>query len=166
MTSVAMSAEQVTRLEAVDLDVLAQEAAPKAKPKRKALQRIPGIDRRLTVWGEWLLNEKCSVVGEVGWGGSMLGALIDGGGELIRCTAKDPGGMPDDVYDTNKAVEALSDKLKQVVQVQYLDLTSSAEQKAEQCGCARRTYFDRLAKAHQEILFRLKAPSNLRSRSK
>ena len=125
-------------------------------PKRQGL--IPVIDRKLQAWGEWTLRNEDSGSGEAA-GCSMLGKLIDGRGVLIRSTDPSAGSMPDEVFDTGRAVERLPVKLQQVVEAQYLDLAATYQQRAESCGCAYKTFYRRLAEAHQQILFLMKAPS-------
>ncbi|MDX1320543.1 MAG: hypothetical protein R3207_10230, partial [Oceanospirillum sp.] len=61
--------------------------------------------------------------------------------------------------DISRAVERLPVKLQQVVEAQYLDLTATKEQRAEACGCCYKTFYNRLADAHQRILFSMKVPS-------
>ena|GEM_PF-385609 len=155
-------AEQINRLAAVDLG-----EASKLKKVRKS-NLLPKIDSRLVVWGEWVLSNNRSYDSQAG--GSMLGALMDSCGELIRGTNPSAGSMPDDVYDTAKAVEGLGDQLRMVVEQQYQNLSATPVQRAEECGCSAKTFYRRLAKAHNEILFMLKTPDALRvtsdSRSK
>lgn len=131
-------------------------AAKRKGPKRQGL--IPVIDRKLQNWGEWTLRNEDSGAGEAA-GVSMLGKLIDGQGVLIRSTDPSAGSMPDEVFDVGRAVERLPVKLQQVVEAQYLDLTATHQQRAESCGCAYKTFYRRLAEAHQRILFSMKAPS-------
>lgn len=142
--------------EAVMDQSLNQMAVKRQGPKRKGL--IPVIDRKLQSWGEWTLRNEDSGAGEAA-GCSMLGKLIDGQGVLVRSTNPAAGSMPDDVFDVGRAVGRLPVKLQQVVEAQYLDLTATKEQRAEACGCATMTFYRRLAEAHQQILFLMKAPS-------
>lgn len=125
-------------------------------PKRQGL--IPSVDRKLQTWGEWTLRNEDSGSGEAA-GCSMLGKLIDGRGVLIRSTDPSASSMPDEVFDTGRAVERLPVKLQQVVEAQYLDLAATYQQRAESCGCAYKTFYRRLAEAHQQILFLMKASS-------
>ncbi|MGB0468556.1 MAG: hypothetical protein ACPGF7_13640 [Pontibacterium sp.] len=156
MGSVGFSTEQVARLEEVDLDVV-QDA-----PKRQQPKQIPGVDRRLVAWGEWMLSNS-ERYGQAA-GVSMLGALIDGGGMIVRCTNPNAGSMPDVIFDTDKAVNQLDVGLQQVVRLQYMEPALTGVEKADRCGCVPRHFRRRLGRAHQEILFLLKAPMSLRSR--
>lgn len=140
----------------VEQGLTVQESVKRKGPKRQGL--IPSVDRKLQNWGEWTLRNEDSGSGEAA-GCSMLGKLIDGQGVLIRSTDPSVGSMPDDVFDVGRAVERLPVKLQQVVEAQYLDLTATKEQRAEACGCCYKTFYNRLADAHQRILFSMKAPS-------
>lgn len=146
--------EQIKRLAEVDLN--------EERGKSSGQRIIPMVDRRLVTWGEWKLSERADS-GEAA-GSSMLGALMDSQGELIRSTNPSAGSMPDDIYDTDKAVQRLPVELERVVREQYTNLIATAAQKAETCGCSTKTFYRRLGKAHQEILFVLKPPRALRSR--
>lgn len=131
-----------------------------AKPKRLGPKRaglIPVIDRRLQTWGEWRLANDGQWSTEAA-GSSMLGKLIDGGGELSRTTNPSAGSMPDDVFDTCRAVSKLPDKLQMAVEVQYMCLDLTHDEKAKKCGCVSKTLYNRLESAHQKILMTLKAP--------
>lgn len=131
-----------------------QDAVKRLGPKRGGL--IPSVDRKLKAWGEWTLRNEDSGGGEVA-GVSMLGKLIEGRGMLVRSTDPSVGSMPDDVFDVGRAVERLPVKLQQVVEAQYLDLAATHQQRAEACGCAYKTFYRRLAEAHQRILFSMQA---------
>lgn len=141
-----------------DLDDL--DLAEVVKPKRvgpKRAELIPMIDRRLQTWGEWRLANDGQWSTEAA-GSNMLGKLIDGGGQLSRTTNPSAGSMPDDVFDTCRAVSKLATDLQMVVHAEYMSLIETKDEKAEQCGCVVRTFHRRLCKAHQQILFLLKDP--------
>ena len=141
-----------------DLDDQAVAEVVKLKrvgPKRAGL--IPVIDRRLQTWGEWRLANDGQWSTEAA-GSSMLGKLIDGGGQLSRTTDPSAGSMPDDVFDTDRAVSKLPVKLQMAVEVQYMCLDLTRDEKAEQCGCTHKTLYNRLESAHQKILMLLKVP--------
>lgn len=132
-----------------------QTGVKKLGPKRGGL--IPAIDRRLQTWGEWRLANDGQWSTEAA-GSSMLGKLIEGGGQLSRTTNPSAGSMPDDVFDTCQAVSKLSDRLRMAVEVQYMCLDLTRDEKAEKCGCKHRAFHYRLGDAHQKILMLLKAP--------
>lgn len=129
--------------------------AKRIGPKRTGL--IPVIDRRLNTWGQWRLanDENGQIQSSCG---SMLGALIAGGGEIIRSTDPSADSMPDDIFDTDRVVQKLEPKLRMVVEAQYMDLMSTRAEKGNQCGCSSKTFYNRLVVAHGQILFLLKSP--------
>ncbi len=141
--------------EDLDDQMVVEVIAKRVGPKRAGL--IPVIDRRLQTWGEWRLANDGQWSTEAA-GSSMLGKLIDGGGQLSRTTDPSAGSMPDDVFDTDRAVSKLPVKLQMAVEVQYMCLDLTREEKAEKCGCSRDTFYRRLHSAHQKILMLLKAP--------
>ena len=131
--------------------------AKRLGPERKG--KIPVIDQRLDTWARWRLanDDRGRIQTSTG---SVLGALMAGGGEVIRGTNPSAGSMPDAIFDTDRAVQKLDEKLRMVVEVQYLDGISTREEKASKCGCTSKTFYNRLVKAHSEILFLLKDPNN------
>ncbi|WP_028302632.1 hypothetical protein [Oceanospirillum beijerinckii] len=132
-------------------------SAKRLGPERKG--KIPVIDQRLDTWARWrLANDDRGRIQTSS--GSVLGALMAGGGEVIRGANPCAGSMPDDIFDTDRAVQRLDMKLRMVVEVQYLDGISTKQEKASKCGCAPMTFYRRLADAHQKILFLLKSPKN------
>lgn len=136
-------------------DAVLVQAVRQVGPKRLGL--IPVIDHRLDTWGRWRLsNDRERVQATYG---STLGALIAGGGELIRSTNPNFGSMPDDIFDTDRAVQKLELKLRMAVEVQYMDFISTRNEKAAKCGCSSKTFYNRLGQAHQQILFLLRSPS-------
>jgi len=144
------------------MDVFGVVQDRKVKPKRigpKHVGLIPVIDRRLDTWGQWRLENDGGGRIQSSWG-SMLGALIAGGGEIIRSTDPSAGSMPDDIFDTDRVVQKLEPKLRMVVEAQYMDLLSTRVEKGNQCGCSSKTFYNRLVAAHGKILFLLKSPSH------
>lgn len=131
--------------------------AKRLGPERKG--KIPVIDQRLDTWARWRLanDDRGRIQTSTG---SVLGALMAGGGEVIRGTNPSAGSMPDAIFDTDRAVQKLDEKLRMVVEVQYLDGISTHGEKAAKCGCASKTFYRRLGEAHQKILFLLKDPNN------
>lgn len=159
MGSVMLSAEQVARLESVDLDAL--KATQLAEKHERML--ILGIDRRLVAWAEWLYSAERRKV-SVGGCGSVMGALVDSQGVFARSTNPNSGGMPDDIYDIDRLVRGLPADEGQVVRVNYLQSENGQVANAAACGMSERTFRRKLRGAQQKILFSLKVPSRLRSR--
>ena len=116
---------------------------------------IPSIDNRLTIWGEYLNDERVGV--SMGGTGNMISALMSGKGVIVRSTGSDSG-MPDAIYDTDKAVRRIEEAdpaLGQVIREHYENLTSTKEQKMAACGCSERTYYRRLAQSHHAVVMLL-----------
>ncbi|SEQ48783.1 hypothetical protein SAMN03080615_01649 [Amphritea atlantica] len=112
------------------------------------------IDRRLVAWGEWHLGQRD---GAGGGCSSMLAALIQNQGELIRCTAKGVD-MPDFVYDTDRAVNQIDGESRAVIVEQYIEVCKTVEERARAVGCGRHTFRRRLIHAQNLVLCYLKAP--------
>lgn len=150
MESVSVQ-EQVERLAAVDLT---KQDLRKARRKRVRPTMIPLVDRRLRAWGEWVLSEGRSD-GMV-CGRSPLHSIIENMGESIRGTNPAAGSMPDDIYDVDRIVMGLEEGERQVVSLQYLELSLSMAERAERVCVKTRAFNERVAKVHQKIFVQLK----------
>lgn len=124
---------------------------------------LKNIDQRLIQWADWKAGSSASCAGS--GGGNIIATLMESQGELIRCTNPDIGGMPDDVYDIDQAVNQLSESMQAVVELHYLNFELAPYQKALQLGLSKATYYRRVWKAHHEIQFLLKPKNRLRSRT-
>ncbi|MBB1485798.1 hypothetical protein [Oceanospirillum sediminis] len=131
----------------------------------KKLKAIPAIDARLQIWARWRLMNEDRGEGEAS-GSSMLGAIMDGGGQYIRSTNPSANSMPDEVFDMDRAVTKLPIELRMVVETKYLDDHLDAPEKMSKCGCSKRHYYSRLYQAHHELLFMISTPEQLRERMK
>lgn len=126
---------------------------------------IPSIDNRLTNWAEWIEREKRGAFAQ---GRSIIATLIDSKGVISRSSGQSSG-MPDVIYDTDRAVRHVEQKcplLGMVIREHYQNTSSSAEQKQTACGCSNGTYYRRLAQAHHAILMLLSAGKQTRSRER
>ena len=129
----------------------------------KKLKAIPAIDGKLQIWARWRLMNDEQGSGEA-QGCSMLGALIDGGGQYIRSTNSSGDSMPDEIFDTDRAVTQLPLELRMVVEAQYLDDHLELADKCSKAGCSKPTFYRRLYQAQHQILFMLKPPEQLAKR--
>lgn len=118
---------------------------------------IGEIDARLRAWSEWC--EHGGVVVGLGYGINPIGSAVENGGQIIRGTgpASQPGGY-DPHYEIDRAVSQLPSDMQQVVVEHYRHADAAEWKRVRRCGCSRRTYYRRLARAHQAILFLLEAP--------
>ncbi|SEG15337.1 hypothetical protein [Marinobacterium lutimaris] len=123
---------------------------------------IAWIDVRLKAWAEWC--ETGGVVVGLGYGKNPIGGAVDNGGMIIRSTGT--AAQPDSYdpnYEIDQAVVKLGADLKTVVVEHYRHEDAPEAKRVYRCGCSRSTYFRRLAKAHQHILFMLPAEKKVRS---
>ncbi|WP_028301526.1 hypothetical protein [Oceanospirillum beijerinckii] len=171
------AAQSNTRIQAAQMllqENSGQEGATQAKKRAsgktgpgktgpKKLKAIPGIDGKLQIWARWRLMNDEQGPGEA-YGCSMLGALIAGGGQHIRSTNSSSDSMPDDIFDTDRAVTKLPLELRMVVEAQYLDVHLELAEKCGKAGCSKPTFYKRLYKAQHQILFMLKPPEHLAKR--
>lgn len=139
------------------------EAAVAVKLELQAEPRtIAWVDVRLCRWAEWVERERNS-------GGNtqrnVIATLMDSKGVIARGTAPDAGSMPDAIYDTDQAVQKLSAEQSQVVIEHYRHMDAPESVRVARCKCSRRTYYRRLARAHQSIMMLLKAPAQRRTQS-
>lgn len=143
-----------------DLVNTVEQALMKRKANLKRQARIdsgqannPRIHRKLELWAQWLLGQHA----EYGGCGSMLAAVMDSGGVFVRSTAEGTS-MPDDIYDTERAVMLIDEKYRQAVFQKYLELDKNDEQRGKALGVSGRTFRRYVATAQQQIQFCLKAP--------
>jgi len=88
--------------------------------------------------------------------GAILAAMIETGGEVVRCT--NHAGSDEGLAMTIEVlVFNLSDDLKAVVFVQYVNEWEGKAHAAKTCGVAQNTYYRRLDKARQQLQRELKA---------
>lgn len=123
---------------------------------------IAWVDVRLQRWAEWVERER---MGGGNTQRNVIASLMDGKGVIARGTAPDAGSMPDAIYDTDRAVQQLPAELKQVVIEHYRHMDAPESVRVARCQCSRRTYYRRLARAHQSIMMLLKAPAKRRVQS-
>lgn len=119
------------------------------------LKTIAWVDVRLQRWAEWVERER---MGGGNTQRNVIAALMDGKGVITRGTAPD-GGMPDAIYDTDRAVRQLPADQLQVVTEHYRHADAPEPKRLARCGCSRRTYYRRLARAHQSIMMLVRAPA-------
>lgn len=143
----------------------AQSRTGPGKTGPKKLKAIPAIDARLQIWARWRLMNEDRGEGEAS-GSSMLGAIMDGGGQYIRSTNPSANSMPDEIFDMDRAVTKLPVKLRMVVETKYLEEHLEVTEMAAKCGCSKSTLFNRVIKAHHELLFMISTPEQLRERMK
>ena len=124
-------------------------------------KRIAKVDRWLEDWSEFVLAGDASASG---YGSSTLAAVMDGMGEVVRSTVKGVSGLPDLIFDVDRAVNQLKPELKAVVFEHYVNRSALAEQRLRACGCSSKTYYRRLARAHQCVLFSVRPERKLVSR--
>lgn len=117
---------------------------------------IAWVDVRLQRWAEWVERER---MGGGNTQRNVIAALMDGQGVLARGTAGDAGAMPDAIYDTDRAVRQLPADQLQVVTEHYRHADAPEPKRLARCGCSRRTYYRRLARAHQSIMMLVRAPA-------
>lgn len=131
----------------------------------RKLKAIPAIDARLQIWARWRLMNDDRGGGEAS-GSSMLGAIMDGGGQYIRSTNPSANSMPDEIFDMDRAVTRLPDKLRMAVELKYLEDQLDTTTRAARCGCSTKTFYSRIYQAQHELLFMLKTPDQLSARLK
>lgn len=130
----------------------------RVRPEPKAM---PWIDGRLRRWAECLpCDAGMGGSGALGasYGNSVLAGVIAGQGVVIRSTADSPS-IPDDVYEVDRVMrelEAEEPDLFAVLYEHYQHADAVEEVRVARCGCARRTYFRRLAQGHGAVAFKLK----------
>lgn len=130
--------------------------------EQKPTGMLKKIDERLNQWADWKAGAgRCAA----GGGCNPIATLMASGGVMARSTNPDAGGMPDDVYDTDQAVNKLAEPLQTVVLIHYLNTDLIPRQKFERVGVSKPTYYRRLSAAHRDIQFLLKPNKPLRSRS-
>lgn len=123
---------------------------------------IAWVDVRLQRWAEWVDRER---MGGGNTQRNVIASLMDGQGVIARGTAMDAGSMPDAIYDTDRAVRQLPADQLQVVNEHYRHADAPEPKRLARCGCSRRTYYRRLARAHQVVMMLLKAPAKRRMQS-
>ncbi len=137
------------------------EAAVAVKLELQAEPKtIAWVDVRLCRWAEWVERER---MGGGNTQRNVIATLMDGHGVLARGTAPDAGSMPDAIYDTDRAVRQLPAEQGQVVLEHYRHADAPESTRVARCNCSRRTYYRRLARAHQSIMMLLKAPAKRRT---
>lgn len=106
---------------------------------------IQYIAERLNKWGAWCRRVED---GGLGFGNSVLArygeAGAGGGGGLM-------GVVDADMLELDHIVVCLPDALKMAVNECHRK-PGTREQHAAACGCAVRTYFERVHKAHQLVM--------------
>lgn len=109
---------------------------------------IDAIDKRLLDWAE-------AVQGGIGMSGfgSVFGKLASESSGQSTHDYRVPFSIT--VEETEKAVQALPESLKLIVNEFYLNTSSSLEQKLEALGISKRTLYRRLDMAHRLIKQRL-----------
>ncbi|WP_010323014.1 hypothetical protein [Marinobacterium stanieri] len=122
---------------------------------------IAWVDVRLCRWAEWVERER------MGGGNTqqrnVIATLMDCRGVMTPSTGYDAWSMPDAVYDTDQAVRKLPAEQNQVVIEHYRHMDAPESTRVARCNCSRRTYYRRLARAHQSIMMLLKAPAKRRT---
>ncbi len=142
-------ANQIQQLEAVQAATALQEKKTAAARQRRM---VLAANRRLAKWAEWTDRAER---GDTAFISSMTGA-ITGCGE--GGSGGDVSGMPDDIYDTDRAVRGLAEKLQAVVRMEYFYTDLLQYQRAERLGVGRATYENRLREARQNVFYSLYAP--------
>lgn len=127
---------------------------------RREPKTIASIDARLQRWAAWSLDGRGKLVG--GIGASPVATIMDSCGHVVRSTAP-ASSMPDDIFDTDRAVTQLPAALNQVVREHYLHSDADEVTRVANCNCSPKTYYRRLARAHHAIQFMLKAPAHFRA---
>lgn len=117
---------------------------------------IDEIDRRLQNWAEYRIN------GNVIGGGVQCALGNIGAG--ARSTATEIH-WPDEVLDTDGAVARIDRDLQVVINLQYLQLNLSPEQRARKARVSHKTFYRRLDTAHQHVLFYLSPPKSAAARA-
>ena len=110
---------------------------------------IRRMDTLLKLWAEDLHSES----GAQGTAcGNVIAMLIESRGELIRGT-RGSRVLLDESADIELIVNKhLSAQLAQVVREHYCNQDSLLSQKITQCGCCRKTYYERLHDAQVCIM--------------
>jgi len=128
------------------------------------LKTIDWVDARLRAWAEWC--EAGGAVVGMGYGRNPIAGAIENGGQIIRGTgpASQAGGYDPD-YETDRAVSKLPDDLRQVVVEHYRHADAAEWKRVRRCGCSRRTYYRRLARAHQSVMMLIRVPAQPRTGS-
>ena len=123
---------------------------------------IAWVDVRLQRWAEYVERER---QGGGNTQRNVIATLMDSRGVVARGTAADSGSMPDAIYDTDRAVHQLPGPLAQVVVEHYRHADAPESTRVARCQCSRRTYYRRLARAHQAVMMLLRAPAKRRVQS-
>ncbi|MCV6590782.1 MAG: sigma-70 region 4 domain-containing protein, partial [Marinobacterium sp.] len=111
-------------------------------------------DERLRAWGEWTAR---AIRGEGGYIRSLAGDLTGLG--CGGSTNPDANGMPDGIFDTDRAVQQLTDRQRDAVEMEYLHSDLLQEQRARRLGVAVKAYEKLLSRARLKIFQALYVPS-------
>ncbi|MCV6589686.1 MAG: hypothetical protein OIF57_11720 [Marinobacterium sp.] len=143
-------ASQIALLEQVQQ----QSAQSAATAAVRARRQGAAADRRLQAWGQWTVQAQR---GDAAFIRSLAGELTGLG--VGGSTNPNASGMPDSVYDTDRAVQQLTDRQRDVVELEYMRPDMLREQRAGRLGLAVPTYKRHLVTAKQKIFQLLYAPS-------
>ncbi len=105
---------------------------------------IPHIDARMKSWATWALSGRSA----------MLGYPKEC--NYTRMMARS-GGAPsgaefnEDAWEIEQAVKTLDSLLQVAVKTLYLGC-GTVEQKARDCGCSKKTLFNRIDAAHVKVM--------------
>lgn len=109
------------------------------------------IDEALQLWAAELHLDHDAMPIVCGGGGSVLAALIDSRGELIRSTRGSKVLLEQSAEIELLVNRYLPDKERQVVIEHYTNYDSRDSQKWAACGCSRPQYYRRLQQAHESL---------------
>ncbi|QMV65175.1 hypothetical protein VUJ49_09010 [Pseudomonas berkeleyensis] len=109
------------------------------------------IDEALQLWAAELHPPDDATPMICGGGGSVLAALIDSRGELIRGTRGSKVLLEQSAEIELLVNKYLPDKERQVVIEHYTNHDSLDSQKWAACGCSRPQYYRRLHQAHESL---------------
>jgi len=140
--------EQARRLAAVDLGGLSSDRVMQMQQRRRWRLIVKGLRSRLEQWAEFCERRGQDAVGGCG---SVMGAIVECQGDFVRSTNPSANGMPDGIYATEKAFQALTDGSKDAVRAEYFGVGKTQSERAQSLGVQVRAYQRRLDKAHKEI---------------
>jgi len=144
--------EQIKRLEALELEGKRHENTVRMRRRRQML----AANRRLQIWAEWSVGARRGDTAYISSPASAMAGL----GVLSQGTRGQVSGMPDDIYDTDRAVALLSNEQRQVLEMEYFSHSLLQRQRAEKLNISLRCYEDRLRKARQQVYCYLYAPGS------
>lgn len=122
--------------------------------KRVEPRQIDWVDSRLQHWAAQRFADQDRYSGAGGFGPSVLAAVVESKGVVVRSTAKVGSLMSDGDYEIDKAMRELEKRepgLHAVIEVHYCQADVDEAVRIARCGCSRRTYFRRIASGHAAL---------------